>query len=114
MLMQVELPNSDRQLLPGVYAQIRFQSFKAQPNWFVPVKTLLMRSNGPHIVTVSPGDTVRTQNVTLGRDSGTDVEVLVGLQGDERLVVNPSDDLRDGQTVEVAETNEARAQNSRR
>ena len=110
LLVEVELPNRNGDLLPGVYAQIRFQSSKEQANWMIPAKAVLMRSNGSYVVTVSADGVVRTQKVTLGRDMGTEVEVLVGLQGDERLIVNPSDDLRDGQTVQIAETKDARAQ----
>jgi len=40
--------------------------------------------------------------------------VLNGLTGAERVVVNPSDDLRDGQVVSVAEPNSALVQNARK
>jgi RND family efflux transporter MFP subunit len=114
LLVEVELPNIDAQLLPGVYAQVRFQSPKGQASWVIPAKAVLMRSNGPHVVIVSAGGAVQMQKVTLGRDSGADVEVLVGLQGDERLILNPSDDLRDGQVVQVAQSNDSRAQSARK
>jgi RND family efflux transporter MFP subunit len=114
LLVEIELPNPDRQLLPGVYAQIHFQTWSEQANLVVPAKSVLMRSSGPHVVIVSSDGAVRVQKVMLGRDSGTEVEVLIGLTGDERLVVNPSDDLRDGQVVSVAESNTALVQNSRK
>ncbi len=105
LLVEVELPNADGRLLPGVYAQIRFQSSKEHADLTIPAKTLLMQSSGPHVVIVAPDDSLRMQKVTLGRDFGVAVEVLVGLKGDERLVVNPSDDLRDGQVVWIADKN---------
>jgi RND family efflux transporter MFP subunit len=114
LLVEIELPNPDSQLLPGVYAQIHFQTSSEQANLVVPAKTVLMRSSGPHVVIVSSDGAVRVQKVVLGRDSGTEVEVLSGLTGDERLVVNPSDDLRDGLIVGVAEANSALVQNSRK
>jgi RND family efflux transporter MFP subunit len=114
LLVEVELPNPETLLLPGVYAQVRFQSRKEQASWVVQAKALLMRSNGPHVVIVTSDGTLRTQKVALGRDFGASVEVLVGLQGDERLVVNPSDDLRDGQAVQIAGSNDTRIQVARK
>ena len=45
----------------------------------------------------------------IGRDYGSSVEVLVGLNGGGRLVVNPTDDLRDGEIVQVKSTEVATA-----
>ena len=102
LLVEVELQNQDAKILPGVYAQIRFHSANEQAKWIIQANTVLMRSSGPMVVIVSPDNTLRAQKVTLGRDFGAAVEVLVGLEGRERLVVNPSDDLRDGQKVQQA------------
>jgi multidrug efflux pump subunit AcrA (membrane-fusion protein) len=40
--------------------------------------------------------------VTLGRDFGSNVEIVSGLKGDESVVVNPPDSLTSGQIVRVA------------
>jgi RND family efflux transporter MFP subunit len=102
LLVEVELANHEGFLPPGVYAQVRFQAQKQVPNWVIPSKALQMRSSGPHVVIVGSDNRLRTRQISLGRDFGATVEVLVGLTGDERLVVNPSDDLRDGQQVQLA------------
>jgi hypothetical protein len=39
--------------------------------------------------------------VTLGRDFGAEIEVTQGLDGRERLVENPTDDLENGQIVRL-------------
>jgi multidrug efflux pump subunit AcrA (membrane-fusion protein) len=41
--------------------------------------------------------------VTSGRDFGDSVEIVAGLKGNERIVLNPPDSLTDGQTVRVAQ-----------
>jgi hypothetical protein len=68
----------------------------------IPVNTLLFRSEGLRVAVVrdNKADLIP---VTLGRDFGSDVEVLVGLTGDENLVVNPPDSLVSGQPVRLAE-----------
>jgi membrane fusion protein (multidrug efflux system) len=65
-------------------------------------------------VIVNSDGSLRTQKVGLGRDFGATVEVLVGLQGEERLVVNPSDDLRDGQAVQIGASDDPRVQVARK
>ena len=44
-------------------------------------------------------DTVHLQKVELGRDLGETVEVTSGLRGDERLIVNIPDGLKEGSAV---------------
>jgi RND family efflux transporter MFP subunit len=102
LLVEIELPNRNGLLPPGVYAQVRFQSAKEQTRWVVQTKALAMRPSGPHVIVVTANGTVRTQAVTLGKDFGSTAEVLAGLNGDEQLVVNPTDDLRDGLPVVIA------------
>jgi hypothetical protein len=38
----------------------------------------------------------------LGRDFGTEVEITSGLRGDERLISNPTDNLRENTAVQLA------------
>ena len=45
---------------------------------------------------------MRLQTVKLGRDFGGSLEVLGGIRGSEKLVVNPPDDLADREKVIVA------------
>jgi hypothetical protein len=46
---------------------------------------------------------VQLKSVTIGRDFGTTVEVVSGLQSDDRVISNPSDSLATGTTVHIAE-----------
>jgi multidrug efflux pump subunit AcrA (membrane-fusion protein) len=45
---------------------------------------------------VGENRSVHYQRVQLGRDLGQSVEILSGLTGGERLIVNPPDGLREG------------------
>ena len=109
LLVEVEVPNPGAQLLPGIYAQVRFGQTNDEGRWMIPANAVLNRTDGPHVIIVASDGAVRTHKITLGRDTGSNVEVLVGLQGDERLVVNPSSDMRDGQVVQHAPSNNALA-----
>jgi hypothetical protein len=61
-----------------------------------------MRVEGPHIVVVNDQNQVEVRRVNLGRDMGTRV-VVEGVRGDERLIINPTDDLVDGLHVQVSQ-----------
>ena len=41
--------------------------------------------------------------VTLGRDYGNSLEVLSGIKGSERIIINAPDSIEAGQPVRVAE-----------
>lgn len=44
-------------------------------------------------------------SVKLGRDFGSDIEVLDGLTINDRVIDNPPDSIADGMTVQVVSTN---------
>jgi len=65
------------------------------------VNTLLFRSEGLRVAVVKDNK-AELVPLTLGRDFGSEVEVLVGLKGDENLIVNPPDSIVSGQQVRLA------------
>jgi RND family efflux transporter MFP subunit len=98
---EIDVPNRDGQLLPGSYAQVHFGVHVATVRMSVPVNALLFRAEGPRAAVVGNDGKVRLKPVVIGRDYGTDVEILGGLDPSENIVLNPSDSLEDGQTVHV-------------
>jgi membrane fusion protein (multidrug efflux system) len=111
LLAEIHLPNPDRALLPGMYVQVKLSLERDEPAILIPARTLAILNSGPHVVTVEPDGTIQHRPVTLGRDFGGEIEVSAGLKGNERLVANPSDSLKDGQAVQV-ETSSALAKKS--
>lgn len=101
MLTEVDVPNHDGRLKPGSYAQLHFAVPIQTTHISVPVNTLLFRPEGPCVAVVGADQKVRLKTIVLGRDYGNAIEVLGGLSGSERIVVNPADSLEDGQQVRV-------------
>ncbi len=101
MLAEIELPNTAHRLQPGSYSQMTLDIPQATAAWTIPTNTLSMRVDGPHIVVVNDSDQTELRRVILGRDLGTRVVVTEGIAGQERLVVNPTDDLASGMVVRV-------------
>jgi multidrug efflux pump subunit AcrA (membrane-fusion protein) len=65
---------------------------------------LLFRPDGPRVAVVDQSGRVRLAQVKLGTDYGTSVEVLGGLDADDRIIVNPADSLADGDVVTLVRT----------
>jgi hypothetical protein len=87
-----------------MYVEVRFAITNATPPLVAPANTLVIRSDGAEVAVVRPNHTVHYQKIELGRDFGDEVEVVAGLDNDAQLVVNPSDDIREGVEVRVLPT----------
>ena len=101
MQVEIALPNPDGTLLPGAYVQVALP-LSASQAMLVPTNALLFRAEGARVAVVDGNGRVTLKAVTLGRNYGETVEVLDGLGAGERLVLNPSDSLADGDQVAVA------------
>jgi RND family efflux transporter MFP subunit len=100
LLTEIDVDNPKGELLPGSYAEVHLKLPTPATTLKVPVGTLIFRAEGLRVATVI-GDRVQLVPVTAGRDFGTEVEILAGLNGNERLIANPPDSLLDGVAVRV-------------
>jgi RND family efflux transporter MFP subunit len=109
LLTEVDVPNKDGELLPGGYAQVHLDVQISGDRLQVPVNALLFRSEGLRAVTIDSDHKVRLRPLTIGRDYGTTLEVLQGLNADDWIVINPADSLDEGQPVNVKQINQKAA-----
>jgi RND family efflux transporter MFP subunit len=100
MLTEVQVDNRDGSLLPGMYAQVRFTLPDQRTSLIIPTSSLIIDQKGMHVVTVQ-NDTVHFVPVVIGKDMGTKIEILSGIQSSDALVASPGDLLYEGQHVEV-------------
>ncbi len=54
------------------------------------------------VAVVGPDNKIELKHITIGRDYGTTVEVLQGLDASDSVVDNPPDSMEAGQQVHVA------------
>jgi RND family efflux transporter MFP subunit len=101
--VEVDLPNKDFVLIPGMYVTA---TFHLKPTTFVqiPASALLFRAAGPQVALVDNADTVKFQDVTIARDNGNLIEIASGLSDGDRVAVNISNQIADGEKVTVAES----------
>lgn len=99
---EIDVPNPRSQLFPGSFAQVHFAVNVATQRFSVPVNALLFRAEGTRAAVVGSDGKVHLKPIVIGRDYGTEVEVLGGVEQNDALILNPSDSLEDGQMVQVA------------
>ena len=101
MQVEVALPNREGNLMPGAYVQVSLP-LAASDAVVIPTDALLFRGEGMKVASVDAQGRVKLVSIKAGRNFGQSIEVLDGLKGTERLVLNPSDSLADGDVVNVA------------
>jgi RND family efflux transporter MFP subunit len=100
---EVDVPNKSGQLLPGGYAQVHLLVGVTGARLQVPVNALLFRSEGLRAVVVDANHKTHLQQLAIGRDYGTALEVLQGLHAEDWIVLNPPDSLDEGMQVNPKE-----------
>ena len=102
LLVELHAANPDGQLQPGAYAQVSFE-LPSNPHVVrLPTSALIFRENGLEVAILGPDNKIDLRPITLGRNLGTEVEVVKGLSPTDRVVNSPPDSLSAGDTVRVA------------
>lgn len=100
--VELDVDSQGGRILPGAYAEVHLDVGSGRAGLDVPANTLMFPAGGPTVAVVGADGRLALRQVTLGRDFGSHVEVLGGLTGNERVVVNPGDGLVAGTPVRVS------------
>jgi RND family efflux transporter MFP subunit len=106
LLTEVDVPNNDGRLLPGSFGEVHFRVGINAQKVTIPVNAMLFRQEGPRVAIVDSNGKVHLRPITIGRDYGTTLEVLSGVDLLDQMVINPADSLEEGQQVNVAPANQ--------
>lgn len=105
--VRVGLETKDARIVPDMGARVGFleearpAQANAKPGVLAPAASIVQR-DGRDVAFVVEGEQVRARALTLGRTLGDDREVLQGLSGGDKVVIDPSDNLVDGTRVRLA------------
>jgi membrane fusion protein, multidrug efflux system len=99
MLVEVDLPNADRSLYPGMYAEMQLTARVTASGITAPDDALVFRDNKVYVPVVRDNH-LRLVEVTLGHDNGYKVEVNGDLQAGEMVAMNVGEAARDGEPVQ--------------
>jgi RND family efflux transporter MFP subunit len=100
LLTEVDVDNQDGRLLPGAYVLVHLKLPREARSVTIPANTLLFRSEGLRVGVVRDGK-AELLPVRLGRDHGSTVEVVSGLEPTDAVIVDPPDSLISGTPVQV-------------
>jgi RND family efflux transporter MFP subunit len=101
--VEVDIPNADQALVPGMYVDVAF-ALQSTNLVQVPAAALVFRSSGPQVAVVNDAGRVSFRKVTIARDDGNMVELGSGLSPGDKVALNISSQIGDGETVAVSES----------
>jgi RND family efflux transporter MFP subunit len=99
LLVEVQVPNPDGKLLPGMYVEVDLNVPRKDPPLLLPSDTLSVRPEGTMVAVVNPSNRVHFQRVVIGRDYGSQIEILAGLNAGQHVIANPNDSVQEGVKV---------------
>ena len=98
---EIQVPNETGELLPGLYAEVKFALERDKPPVTIPARALILQTEGPQIALVDAANRVSLRGVTIVRDLGKTLELATGVETGARYIVNPTDTIREGLTIRV-------------
>jgi RND family efflux transporter MFP subunit len=107
LLVELHSSNTDNLLQPGTFAQVRFNLADNPGTLRIPTSALIFRENGAQLAILGPDNKVEMKSVKLGRNLGTEFEVLSGLNASETVINSPPDSLSEGELVSIAKDNQS-------
>src|SRR5207245_2885040 len=99
LLTEVDIPNQSHRLLPGMFVYVTFKLGPSGTHWRVPATAVIFNAHGTRVAIVGAGNKLHFQQVELGRDFGTSLDIQTGLHGNETIVKQPTVSLQEGQLV---------------
>ena len=99
MHTEVDIPNSDRKLITGLYAEATLALDRKNSAIAVPLQAVTQTSEQANVYVATPSGTIDVRKVSLGIQTDTDAEVLAGLREGEMVVVSDRSGLKAGQKV---------------
>jgi len=99
MLVEIDLPNGDLALYPGMYARVQFQVAILAGVPVVPDDALIFRDGKPYVPVVS-GNRLHLAPVDLGYDDGINIQIRHGVAIGDLVAVNVGQSAREGEIVQ--------------
>jgi len=103
MHTEVDVPNANRLLIPGMYAEATVTLERRENAVSVPLQAIDHEGDKSTVEIVNQANKIETRTVTLGMQTATDAEILSGLAGDEQVIVSDRSGLKPGEQVRPQE-----------
>jgi RND family efflux transporter MFP subunit len=103
MLAEIELPNPNLELRPGMYATVKIGIESKEDALLVPADAVVNEKSGTSVFILA-GDKAKKTRVQTGFNDGAQVEVSKGLEPNQELILIGKRALADGQVVSVSDS----------
>ncbi len=105
MKTEIDIPNPQHLLRPGMYAQVMLEVERRPGAVVVPATALIIEGSRKLVYVAREGAAHRVE-VETGLDDGTEVEVRSGLTGGEQVIGAGKENLAEGQPIEASPSGE--------
>src|SRR5215471_380539 len=100
LLTEVDVPNPDGALQPGVYCTVELKIPRQAPAVIVPASAIIFNQNGMQVAVVENG-IAHLHKIAITTDYGTEVEINDGVQDGDQVILQPPVNLADGDKVKI-------------
>jgi RND family efflux transporter MFP subunit len=101
LLTEVDVPNPDGALQPGVYCTVELQIPRAAPALIVPASAIIFDQNGMQVAILEHG-IAHLHKVAITTDYGAEVELNEGVKAGDQVILQPPVNLIDGEKVQIS------------
>jgi RND family efflux transporter MFP subunit len=98
MLTEVDVPNPNLSLTPGMYAQTTFHLKQAQSALVVPLNAVVSGTN-PYVLIVDANNRIQRRNVTVGLETANRASITGGLNDGDRVITGGQSTYEEGEIV---------------
>ena len=99
MQVEIDVPNSNYHLQPGMYADVRLDANSRPDALTVPIEAIQRSDNKTSVLVVDPQNKVQMREVQLGVQSSNNIEIVGGLKDGERVIVGNLGAYQQGEQV---------------
>jgi RND family efflux transporter MFP subunit len=97
--VEIHVDNANHKLFPGMYASVKFRFPALVRLPIVPATAMQTRADGSFIYTIDNEHRTHMHKVDIGRDLGGQLEITKGISLGDMVIINPPDQLREGEVV---------------
>src|SRR6204780_959753 len=99
MLTEVDVPNRDLSLSPGMYAETTIQLLQKNDALILPAQAVVQSGDQSYVLVLDATNHVQKRNVTFGIQTSNRVEITGGLQAGENVIASGQTGYQPGEVV---------------
>lgn len=98
MIVELDVPNSSKELEPGMYAEVSWQMRRPYKTLFVPASAVVSANDKTFVIRVKH-DKAEKVLISRGQTMGKEVEIVGDLEPGEQVVLRASEEIKTGAIV---------------